>query len=253
MNHPRTLVITPGNSMSTDIEWMKKLRFVTDVVHEEKDALFMADKNHYDFIWLNVDKNPGIDYPGIDLVYKIRHSTTMNASTPIYGFTDIKNSAYTLNPKEFGLEICVRYINVKYLEIISALFDKNESAMKNGTFTPPRGWCWLNEHTALNTFYGNKPLLKEMLKSMAFEQIPGMQKELHRYHLEQNWACMFIAVSDFAIGARYLGLNNLHDACEVFVSYHNSYEVQSLEDLYQFIMDTMDKTIAYLLCWIEKN
>lgn len=253
MNNPRTLIIDPRGRMSIDIKTMNELGFVTDVARSEIDALDKVDKNSYEFIWLDVDKDPNINYTGIDLVYKIRHNLTMNISTPIHGFTDNKHSAYTLNPKEFGLEVCVRYLDSRYLEKIAALLKKNESAIKNGTFKPSYGYAWLDEHRALTVFYGNKPRLKETLKGMAFEQIPGLKKLLNHYHVEQNWACMFDSVYDFASGAHYLGLNNLHNACEVFSSYRNSHEVQRLEDLYQFIIDIMDKTTFHLRCWIEKN
>lgn len=253
MNNPRTLIIDPRDRMSINIESMNKLGFVTDVAHSEIDALDKVDKNPYEFIWLDVDEDLSINYTGIDLVYKIRHYPTMNISTPIHGFTDKKGSPYTLKPKEFGLEVCVRYLDSRYLEKIAALLNKNESAIKNGTFKPSYGYAWFNEQRALTVFYDNKPRLKEALKGMAFEQIPGLKEQLHHYHVEQNWVCMFNSVYDFANGAHYLGLNNLHNACQVFSSYQNSHEAQSLEDLYQFIIDIMDKTVFHLRCWIEKN
>lgn len=254
MEQLRTLIIDPHNVITKiDLEYIRERGFLTEVVKNEQDALERAEKNHYEFIWLDVDEDSSINYPGLDLVYKIRDLASRNTSVPINGLTNNKNCMYMTNPKEFGLEVCVHWIDFRYFDKIIALSNKKEITINQEISKRWSGYCWFDESSALKTFCNNKSLLKEALKGMAFEQIPSAKHQLHLHHVQQHWVTMFEFVYFFQYGLRYLELSNLHEACEIFVSFYNRHDAQNLEGLYEFLIDIMDKTIFHLRCWIEKN
>ena len=97
---------------------------------------------------------------------------------------------------------------------------------------------------------GNEPLLFEMLRLMAIQEIPQDKKAIQEAHANKDWATVERLVHKMKGGALYCGTLRMQYACQYLERYRKAGHTRLLEELYQQLLRVLHETVLAIIAVI---
>lgn len=100
---------------------------------------------------------------------------------------------------------------------------------------------------------GNKEILKDLIALMCAEAIPEDLLSIQNAYQEKNWEQIENLAHKMKSGAIYCGTVKMQYACQFLERYSKAGHFILLEELYQQLIGTVEKTKKYLEHWLSKQ
>lgn len=100
---------------------------------------------------------------------------------------------------------------------------------------------------------GNKEILKDLIALMCAEAIPEDLLSIQNAYREKNWEQIENLAHKMKSGAIYCGTVKMQYACQFLERYRKAGHFILLEELYQQLISTVEKTKIYLEHWLSKQ
>lgn len=241
----------------------------TSVANGE-EALELAKSKHFDLILTDIGL-PGIS--GNELTRLIREEEKGAKKTPIpivgltaHGLIDAENESL-----EAGMnQLLSKPIKLPMLQMILTKFigDKfirppSESTQEEknlGLDLPDndKKLFALDDYPLLDinegiTNLGNDAILRELLSTMALQELPNELVRLQKAYAESNWNKVEELAHKLKSGAVYCGTLKLKFACQYLERYRKAGHEKLLDKLYLQLLKVIEETNHSIHDWLKQN
>lgn len=243
---------------------LKELACAVDSASDGKTALTMTQEKTYDLIFMDVGLP---DMSGNEVAKHIRKQKKLNQHTPIVGltahagteihnFTGAEMDEVLTKPLLFstGQQMLDQFIGKKHS---TSKKKATHSRSNKKTISTPLNTqnLAINEplldyQSALSVL-GNEDITKQLIQELVAKSIPELRLAIQEAHADNDWQKVEQLTHKFKAGAVYCGVPYLETACQFAERYLKTGDNYLREELYQQLLEAMDKTETAAKRWLK--